>query len=154
VVLSSGSTWFLIGSIATYGVEDAVVASHIRGLMSAQSVDVASSDRHTVKPWFNGRIAQSPRVVDLASAGFPLVGGRIDVVDLKPVPTLVYRRNQHVISLVAVDAADTAFKPPVRRTVDGYHVVAWTAEGVTYWAVSDVATADLEEFAERFRSMR
>jgi anti-sigma factor RsiW len=153
VVLSSSSTWFLIGNIASNGVEDAVVASHIRGLMSAQSVDVASSDRHTVKPWFNGRIAQSPRVVDLATAGFPLVGGRIDVVDLKPVPTLVYRRNQHVISLVAITSVQAAL-PPVRRTVEGYHVVSWTAEGVTYWAVSDVATADLEEFAERFRSTR
>ncbi len=152
IILSSSSTWLVSGSGGRNSVEDAVVDNHIRGLMATQAVDVVSSDRHTVKPWFNGRIAEAPRVVDLASAGFPLVGGRIDVLDLKPVPTLVYQRRQHIISVMAVTAADGAIRPPVRHTVEGYHVVVWSAEGVTYWAVSDVASADLEEFAGRFRS--
>ena len=111
-----------------------------------------SSDRHTVKPWFNGRIAESPRVVDLASQGFPLVGGRLDVVERKPVPTLVYRRNKHVISLTALPAPSRANSPAVRRTTDGYNMLRWTEDGVAYVAISDVGAADLESFATLFRT--
>jgi anti-sigma factor RsiW len=152
IVLSSGSTWFVLGSGSRDHLVNSIVASHIRGLMASQSVDVASSDRHTVKPWFNGRITEAPRVVDLASAGYPLVGGRVDVVDLKPVPTLVYRRNQHVISLMAVMSAEVALGLPVRGSVDGYNVVTWSEDGMTYWAVSDVNSAELKDFAARFRA--
>jgi anti-sigma factor RsiW len=126
-----------------------VVASHLRALMAPQPIDVSSSDRHTVKPWFNGRVPQAPRVVDLTNEGFPLVGGRIDVIDRMPVPTLVYRHRQHLISLVAIPAAGANM--PERQTIAGYNVMEWSDEGVRYWAVSDLGATDLDSFAKAFR---
>jgi anti-sigma factor RsiW len=127
-----------------------LVGSHVRSLMASQTVDVASSDSHTVKPWFSGKLPQSPRVVDLTAQGFPLVGGRIDVIGLTPVPALVYRVRQHVISLTALPASrrGSATIPPI----DGYNIVEWTDGPLTYWAVSDVVASDLEKFAKAFRA--
>ena len=147
-VLGSGATWFVLRADQADVVADALVADHIRALMT-QPTDVSSSDRHTVKPWFNGRIPQAPRVVDLTQEGFPLVGGRIDVVGRTPVPTLVYRHRQHLISLTAVPAA--AEPGWQRRASDGYHLVRWRDGDVTYWAVSDLRAADLDRFAQAFR---
>jgi anti-sigma factor RsiW len=130
---------------------DLVVASHMRALMAAQPIDVASSDRHTVKPWFNGRIPESPRVIDLANAGFALVGGRIDVIGRVPVPTLVYRIRQHLISLTALPASTAAPMMVGLRNIAGYNTLSWTDGGLTYWAVSDVSASDLEAFAKAFR---
>jgi anti-sigma factor RsiW len=149
---------FVAGSVATFvaigpsraPVPELVVASHMRSLMASQPIDVASSDRHTVKPWFNGKLPQSPRVVDLTAQGFPLVGGRIDVIGLTPSPTLVYRARQHVISLTALPAALRGNAP--LRPIDGYNVVEWTDGPVAYWAVSDLAAAELESFAKAFRA--
>jgi anti-sigma factor RsiW len=148
---------FAIGSAATYlavrpeqGEAELLVSSHMRSLMASQPVDVASSDRHTVKPWFNGKLPQSPRVVDLSAQGFPLVGGRIDVVGLTPAPTLVYRARQHVISLTALPVALRA-RGPI-HPVDGYNVVEWTDGPLAYWAVSDLASPELENFAKAFRA--
>jgi anti-sigma factor RsiW len=129
-----------------------LVSDHIRALMAPEPVDVVSSDRHTVKPWFNGRIPSSPRVVDLAKENFPLIGGRVDVVGQTPVSTLVYRHAKHLISLTAMPA-DSKFKlDRAPRTVDGYNVVQWVENGVSYWAISDLAPKDLEEFARLFRT--
>ena len=133
-------------------VRDAVVAGHIRSLMAPQPFDVASSDKHTVKPWFNGKIPEAPRVVDLARDDFPLAGGRLDVVGQTPAPTLVYRHHKHLISLTAVPAAGQATTAPVLRTVGGYNVLDWTEDGVAYWAISDMAVADLDKFATLFRA--
>jgi anti-sigma factor RsiW len=150
---------FVAGSVATFvavgpgsrePVPELLVASHMRSLMASQPIDVASSDRHTVKPWFNGRLPQSPRVVDLGPQGFPLVGGRIDVIGLMPAPTLVYRARQHVISLTALPAAQLP-RGPI-RPVDGYNVVEWTDGPLAYWAVSDLAAPELETFAKAFRA--
>jgi anti-sigma factor RsiW len=149
---------FAAGSVATFvalgpgsqePAPELLVASHVRALMATQPIDVASSDRHTVKPWFNGKLPQSPRVVDLTAQGFPLVGGRIDVIGLTPAPTLVYRARQHVISLTALPASRTG--API-RAIDGYNVVEWTDGPLAYWAVSDVAAPELENFAKAFRA--
>jgi anti-sigma factor RsiW len=113
---------------------------------------VSSSERHTVKPWFNGRIAQAPRVVDLASEGFPLVGARIDVIGTKPVPALVYGRRLHVISLSAIQMANAPTDPTLRRSINGYNLVSWNDGGVTYWAASDLNPAELVTFAKLFRA--
>jgi anti-sigma factor RsiW len=151
-MVTGGATWIVRGPEFGDPVRDAVVAGHIRSLMASQPVDIVSSDRHTVKPWFNGHIPEAPRVVDLAKENFPLVGGRIDVVGRKPVPTLVYRRHAHFISLTAVPAASRANSSPAHREADGYGVVRWTENRVAYWAISDVGAEELDSFVRLFRS--
>jgi anti-sigma factor RsiW len=98
-------------------------------LLASQPTDVVSTDRHTVKPGSAG-VREAPRVVNLAKEGFPLVGGRLDVVGQTPVPTLVYRYRNHLINLTAVPAASRANSGPAPRTVDGYNAIGWTEDGV------------------------
>jgi anti-sigma factor RsiW len=150
VVAGSTTTWLAFQPARDDAVAQAVVASHVRALMAPQPADVSSSDRHTVKPWFAGRIPQSPRVVELAEQGFPLVGGRVDVVDHAPVPTLVYRHRQHLISLTATPASAGPWSSP--RPIAGYNLLTWSDGDVRYWAVSELAAADLERFASAFRA--
>lgn len=149
IFASSSGTWYALQPSAGDGISEAVIGGHLRALMATQPIDVASSDRHTVKPWFNGRIPQAPRVIDLAKDGFPLVGGRIDVVGRTPVPSLVYSRRQHVISVSAIPDASVAIDKS--QSVRGFNVIAWTADGVTYWAVSDLNPGELQTFARLFR---
>jgi anti-sigma factor RsiW len=151
-VIGSSATYVALGPTRDESVPDAVLASHIRAVMAPQAFDVASSDRHTVKPWFNGRIPQAPRVIDLASDDFPLAGGRVDVVGRTPAATLVYRHRKHLISLTEVPARGRPDSGPVRRSADGYNFVHWTEGGVSYWAVSDIGAGDLDEFAQKFRN--
>jgi anti-sigma factor RsiW len=148
-VMSSGTTWLTLREPQT-NVAEMVVADHLRALMAPQPTDVSSSDRHTVKPWFNGRVPQAPKVVDLTREGYPLVGGRIDVVGRVPVPTLIYRHREHLISLTAVPA--TAVKSPARRAIAGFNVLDWSDNSVHYWAVSDLGATDLDGFAKAFRA--
>jgi anti-sigma factor RsiW len=152
IVASSSATWFFARNAATDDVLEAVVGGHLRALIAPQPIDVASSDGHTVKPWFNGRIPQAPQVVDLSQSGFNLVGGRVDVVERTGVPTLVYQIRQHLISLTAIpDSAPTSGAPTV-TAVRGYNVVRWTVGDVAYVAVSDLNVADLTKFALAFRA--
>ena len=148
LLIGSGGTWLALrpGTADTTG--DLVVASHMRALMAPQPIDVASSDRHTVKPWFSGRIPEAPRVVDLGKDGFTLVGGRVDVIGRVPVATLVYRVRGHLISLSAIPAGGAA----APRAIAGYNIASWTDNGVAYWAVSDIAGNELDAFAKAFRS--
>jgi anti-sigma factor RsiW len=152
VAFAAGSvaTFVALGPASRESTPQLVVASHMRALMASQTVDVASSDRHAVKPWFNGKLPESPRVVDLAAKGFPLVGGRIDVIGLTPVPSLVYRARLHVISLTALPLVRGASVPP--HAIDGYNIVEWTDGSLAYWAVSDLAAPELENFARAFRA--
>ena len=151
-VVASGATSLILSPEPTETARDAVIAAHIRSLMAPQPIDVASSDRHTVKPWFNGKISDAPRVVDLAEASFPLVGGRLDVVVHTAVPTLVYRHAKHLISLTAVPAPGRSDTGPVSRSTGGYNIVNWSSDGATYWAVSDIQATDLSTFARLFRT--
>ena len=124
-----------------------VVANHVRSLLATHLVDVASSDQHTVKPWFDGKVDFAPEVHDFSMSGFPLVGGRLDYLDGKTVVALVYQRNKHPINVFimpATGSSDTARGSSTRR---GYNVLSWTYREMKYWAVSDLNENELGQFA-------
>lgn len=126
---------------------DALVASHVRAQLSGHDIDVVSSDQHTVKPWFNGRLDYAPPVEDLADNGFALTGGRLDYLDHRRVAVLVYRYRKHIIDLyVMPEATAGATQSPAALTSDGYAVVNWRDHGMAWWAVSDAEPGVLAQF--------
>jgi len=131
------------------GLTEQVIAGHVRALQPGHLQDVASEDRHTVKPWFDGRIDFAPPVKDLAAARFPLTGGRLDYLDGRPVAALIYQRDKHVIDLFVWPAAGET--PPQSAERQGYNIVHWSQNGMAFWAVSDLETAQLKQFAEDWR---
>ena len=149
--LGSTATWLALQpAIQDTNLTDTLIADHKRGLLSGQPFDIASSDRHTVKPWFATRFALAPKVLDLATQGFPLAGGRIDVIAGAPTPVLIYRHNEHFISLTALPAQ--AAMPAPAFAVDGYSVEVWRDGGTEYWAISDIDPAELSKFRQLFEA--
>ena len=124
-----------------------VIAGHVRSLMANHLTDVLSADQHTVKPWFEGHVDFAPPVPDLTAQGFPLVGGRLDYLDNRPVAALVYKRQQHVINLFVWPAPSGEARPESTMTRHGYHLVQWTTAGMTYWAISTLNAQEMETFA-------
>ena len=125
-----------------------VLDSHVRSLMTDHLTDVVSSDRHTVKPWFAGKVDFSPTVEDLASQGYPLAGGRVDELDGRPVAALVYQRQRHIINLFSWPTPEAHDTPVAVESHQGYNELHWTQSGMTYWAVSDLNVDELQAFVQ------
>jgi len=129
-------------------IEDEVVASHARSLMADHLSDVVSTDQHTVKPWFAGKLDFSPTVIDFAPQGYALIGGRLDYVDKRPVAAMGYRHRLHVINLFVWPQTATNVTPDVATAKQGFNMLHWTEAGMCYWLVSDMNAQDLTEFKQ------
>jgi len=146
-VVAFGSWTLSLRHAAGEALADDVLSSHVRSLMPGHLTDVLSSDQHTVKPWFNGRLDFSPPVYDFAGRGYPLLGGRLDYVDGRAVAALVYGRRQHLINVFLWPAMRGPSGVPKTRDRQGYHLLHWTTPDYTYWVVSDLGLTELHDFA-------
>jgi anti-sigma factor RsiW len=127
------------------------IADHIRALMPGHLSDVESTDQHTVKPWFDGKLDFAPPVENFAAQGFPLIGGRLDYLDHHPAAALVYQRRKHFISVFLLPATGEPDRAESQTTERGYNVISWTREAMNYWLVSDLNPSELEELAKLLR---
>lgn len=150
VLLLFGAALFLNARSARNSIADQVIANHVRSLLATHLVDVPSSDQHTVKPWFEGKIDFAPTVRDLSSDGFPLTGGRLDYLNGKTVAALVYQRNKHPINLFIAPISTSHESGPEVTSRRGYNILHWTQSEMEYWAVSDLNQTELRQFADLF----
>ncbi|WP_224545643.1 anti-sigma factor family protein [Mesorhizobium sp. CA16] len=153
--LASGATqWLATADNGSDSFAVAVANGHRRSLLAATPVDIVSSDRHTVKPWLDGRIGVSPAAPDMAKDGYALLGGRVEVIGDRPMPALVYRHHEHLITLVAEPRQNDAKSVPVADDLSagGFLLVHWTDDAFSYWAISDAERPALDDFVARFRA--
>jgi len=150
-VVAFGSWQLALRGAAGEAITNQVLASHVRSLMPGHLTDVVSSDQHTVKPWFNGKLDFSPPVYDFAGGGFPLVGGRLEYVDGRPVAALAYSRRQHIINVFLWPADRGRTVGPRAATRQGYHLLHWATPAYTYWVASDLGLPELNDFAALLR---
>ena len=129
-----------------------MVSAHLRSLQAGHLTDVLSTDQHTVKPWFNGRLDVSPPVIDLTAQGFTLIGGRLDYVDGRAIGAIVYRRRTHVINLFVAQTGNTDRRAAKMETVQGFNIRRWSEQGLNYWAVSDIEADELADFGQKFEA--
>jgi anti-sigma factor RsiW len=152
LALVAVGSWRLASNRAAgEALSEQVLTSHVRSLMPGHLTDVVSSDQHTVKPWFNGKLDFSPAVYDFAGRGYPLIGGRLDYLGGRPVAALAYGRRQHLINVFLWPATRGPGHDPGETTRQGYHLLHWTTPEYSYWVVSDLGMAELREFAQLVR---
>jgi anti-sigma factor RsiW len=133
-------------------IQSEVVSAHLRSLQAGHLTDVISTDQHTVKPWFNGKLDVSPPVIDLTAEDFKLIGGRLDYVDARPIGAVVYKRRAHVINLFVAQTANTERHNAKITTLQGFNIRRWSDRGLNYWAVSDIGADELAEFGDKFEA--
>jgi anti-sigma factor RsiW len=129
-----------------------VVSAHLRSLQAERLTDVPTSDRHTVKPWFNGKLAVAPPVADLTAQGFTLLGGRLDYIDGKAVAAIVYRRRAHLINLFVAQQSGQERAAARNETVQGFNIRRWTEQGLRFIAISDISADELADFGAKFET--
>jgi len=153
LALAASLTLFVAVPLRGPDLENELVSGHVRSLLADHLTDIKTSDQHVVKPWFAGKLDFSPPVVDLASSGFPLVGGRLEYLSGRVMAALVFRRGEHSINLFIAPGANKGPTAPRSDTLsrDGYHILHWTAGGMNFWAVSDLNAAELHEFGMRWQ---
>ena len=150
-VLASGATQWVMVNTASDNFAAGVASGHRRSLLAASPIDVVSSDRHTVKPWLDARVGVSPPAPDLAQDGYALIGGRVEVIADRPVPALVYRHREHLITLVAEPQQGGGTTAPDDLSSGGFSLVHWSDGAFSYWAISDMERPELDDFVARFR---
>ena len=148
--LGAGATWLAL-TPAPPSIGAAVIAGHMRGLLAAAPYDVASSDKHTIKPWFDAHLGVSPPVPDLSAQGYQLLGGRVDIIAGAPAPTLVYKAREHLISVTAQSSAGNAAPQAATQSAGGYRAMAWRDGDFIFWAASDIEQPGLETFVAAFK---
>jgi anti-sigma factor RsiW len=133
-------------------IQSEIVSAHLRSLQAGHLTDVISTDQHTVKPWFNGKLDVSPPVIDLTAQGFTLIGGRLDYVDARAIGAVVYKRRAHVINLFVAQTSNTERRAAKIETLQGFNIRCWRDRGLNFWAVSDLGADELAEFGDKFES--
>ena len=133
-------------------IADEVVSAHIRSLQAGHLMDVETSDRHTVKPWFNGKVDVAPPVIDLTAEGFTLLGGRLDYIDGEPVAAIVYQRRKHLINLFVAQRLGAEHAGALSEAIQGYNLRHWLQDGLDFWATSDLAGDELDEFVRKIQA--
>jgi anti-sigma factor RsiW len=151
-IAATGLVAIILRSDDEARIQSEVVSAHLRSLQAGHLTDVLSTDQHTVKPWFNGKIDVAPPVIDLTAQGFTLIGGRLDYVDTRPIGAIVYKRRSHVINLFVAQTASTERRAAKTETLQGFNIRHWSERGLNYWAVSDIAKDELAEFGEKFEN--
>ena len=138
----------VVGTDQQQTIANEVVSAHIRSLQAGHLMDVETSDQHTVKPWFNGRLDVAPPVIDLTAQGFRLLGGRLDYIDGEPVASVVYQRRKHIINLFVARHLGASQASARLEAIQGYNIRNWSEAGLDFWAVSDIAPDELGEFGQ------
>src|SRR5256885_12412164 len=156
IIFAAIIAWNLVPQLQRPGTDQflatQLIDSHVRSLMANHLTDVASSDQHTVKPWLDAKLDFAPAVVDLSSDGFPLIGGRLDYLDNRPVAALIYERRKHFINLFVWPAESNATGATKAVSRQGYQLLHWVDSDFNYWAVSDVNANDLQTFKNKFEA--
>jgi len=148
IIMAVGTFWVVDSRRSEQQLTDEVAAAHLRSLMVAHLEDVESTDQHTVKPWFAGKVEYSPEVHDFSPQGFPLAGGRLDYLDHQKVAALIYRHRLHVINVFVWPGPGPTDSAIARGATDGLNLVHWRRDGMNYWAVSDLNGDELVQLAE------